>query len=309
MISGEEVMLKDSSCFKTSMGDEAGAAAKKGVITSKNKGKVYFQAWSMDVKFEGENVDRHLDVTTNNHGSVPGDTPTWPFADSQTPPTHDKCNLTTYDPSDCPEGETPHHLVADSLFHTPDRKGPLVSGVTASSNRDFYKKGLCICLEGQDKSATVSDDKIREIGLDPEQISKGKDNLRRLNKAFLDSTKQAAGRTASMFPGWSGSSPFALTRGAHGLFHQQYGNIMKAIGAGKPVPCTNTATFAEHRDTAASLCARKHGCDEEEIKRKLDEHYAQNNVDESTVLRSSDAGKSQPVDASVLGNITNNPCS
>ncbi len=83
MISGKEIMLKDSSCFKTSMGDEAGAAAKKGVITSKNKGKVYFQAWSMDVKIEGENVDRHLDVTTNNHASMPGDTPPWVFTDSQ----------------------------------------------------------------------------------------------------------------------------------------------------------------------------------------------------------------------------------
>ena len=30
------------------MGDEAGAAPKKGVVTSKNMGKVYFNAWSMD---------------------------------------------------------------------------------------------------------------------------------------------------------------------------------------------------------------------------------------------------------------------
>ena len=35
-------------------------------------GKVYFNAWSMDVKVEGENVVRHLDMTTHNHGSGPG---------------------------------------------------------------------------------------------------------------------------------------------------------------------------------------------------------------------------------------------
>ncbi len=81
-ISDKEIMLKDSSYFKTSTGDEAGCAAKKGVITSKNKGKVYFNAWSMDVKVEGKNVDRHLDLTTNNHASKPGDTPPWPFVDS-----------------------------------------------------------------------------------------------------------------------------------------------------------------------------------------------------------------------------------
>src|SRR5574340_504097 len=46
-ISGEEVMLKNKSYFKQSTGDEAGSAPKKSVITSKIKGKVYFNAWSM----------------------------------------------------------------------------------------------------------------------------------------------------------------------------------------------------------------------------------------------------------------------
>jgi Domain of unknown function (DUF4150) len=68
-IGGEEVMLKDQSYFKTSSGDEAGAATKKGLVTSTNTGKAYFVAWSMDVKFEGANVVRHLDMTTHNHGS------------------------------------------------------------------------------------------------------------------------------------------------------------------------------------------------------------------------------------------------
>lgn len=80
-ISGQEVMLKNKSCFKKSTGDEAGAAPMKGVITHKNTGKVYFTAWSMDVKVEGENVVRMLDMTTHNHASVPGNTPTWPYLD------------------------------------------------------------------------------------------------------------------------------------------------------------------------------------------------------------------------------------
>ncbi len=29
----------------------------------------------MDVKFEGENVVRHLDLTTHNHASSPGNSP------------------------------------------------------------------------------------------------------------------------------------------------------------------------------------------------------------------------------------------
>jgi hypothetical protein len=70
-IGGEQVMLKDRSSFKQSTGDEAGAAPKKGLINSKTKGKVYFLAWSMDVKVEGENVVRNLDMTTHNHACKP----------------------------------------------------------------------------------------------------------------------------------------------------------------------------------------------------------------------------------------------
>jgi hypothetical protein len=74
-VSDKEVMLKNKSFFKTSTGDEAGCAAKKNVVTSKIKGKAYFIAWSMDVKFEGENVVRHMDMTTHNHGSLPAGAP------------------------------------------------------------------------------------------------------------------------------------------------------------------------------------------------------------------------------------------
>jgi hypothetical protein len=77
-IGSQEVMLKDRSAFKTSCGDEAGSAPKKGIITSKIKGRVYFVAWSMDVKIEGENVVRNLDMTTHNHACSPanGSVPT-----------------------------------------------------------------------------------------------------------------------------------------------------------------------------------------------------------------------------------------
>jgi hypothetical protein len=80
-ISGQEVMLKNKSYFKKSTGDEAGSTPKKGVVTSKITGKVYFNAWSMDVKVEGENVVRNLDITTHNHASFPGNSPTWPYLD------------------------------------------------------------------------------------------------------------------------------------------------------------------------------------------------------------------------------------
>ncbi|HZN62451.1 MAG TPA: PAAR-like domain-containing protein [Planctomycetota bacterium] len=82
-ISGKEVSLKNKSSFKKSTGDEAGSAPKKGLISSTNKGKAYFKSWSMDVKCEGENVVRHLDMMTHNHASDAGSTPPWPFTDKQ----------------------------------------------------------------------------------------------------------------------------------------------------------------------------------------------------------------------------------
>jgi hypothetical protein len=40
-----------------------------GLVSHQIQGKVYFTSWSMDVKVEGQNVDRHLDRMTSNHGS------------------------------------------------------------------------------------------------------------------------------------------------------------------------------------------------------------------------------------------------
>lgn len=84
-ISGEEVMLKNKSYFKKSSGDEAGSAPMKGVITSTNTGTVYFTMWSMDVQAEGENVVRHMDMTTHNHASDPPNTIPWLYADGMDP--------------------------------------------------------------------------------------------------------------------------------------------------------------------------------------------------------------------------------
>ncbi|MCG3188291.1 MAG: hypothetical protein LKCHEGNO_00263 [Burkholderiaceae bacterium] len=146
-ISGKEVMLKNKSYFKKSMGDEAGCAPKKGLITSKNMGKVYFTAWSMDVKVEGENVVRMLDLTTHNHGSVPGNTATWPYIDEVANPGITKvCEgmehvmLVPKVPG-CPkkngQHQTPHHLI-------PGRCTKGKSGFN-------YDKAPCICVLGKNQ--------------------------------------------------------------------------------------------------------------------------------------------------------------
>jgi len=110
-ISGEEIMLKNKSYFKKSTGDEAGCAAKKGELSSTNTGKVYFIKWSMDVKFEGENVDRHLDMTTDNHNSPnANEAVPWPYVDTQTiSPEHPCYDSVRNEQRACnpPQGQTP----------------------------------------------------------------------------------------------------------------------------------------------------------------------------------------------------------
>ncbi len=187
-ISSKEVMLKNKSYFKKSTGDEAGSAAKKGVVTSTNKGKVYFTSWSMDVKFEGENVVRHLDMTTHNHmcSPSPPNSPPWPYLDSQAldssshpcnnsgdakkvkdncgaPPENDfsgkcckarKCMLVPYSPNKCcskgGKKMTPHHVVPKSQFKEIGEKG---KALTLDSGGTYNSnKAPCICAEGESHS-------------------------------------------------------------------------------------------------------------------------------------------------------------
>ena len=49
-------------------------------MSTRGRLKVFFGAWSMDVKIEGENAVRHLDITTGNHAS--------PMANAATPFPH-----------------------------------------------------------------------------------------------------------------------------------------------------------------------------------------------------------------------------
>ncbi|MFL6601953.1 MAG: PAAR-like domain-containing protein [Steroidobacteraceae bacterium] len=113
-ISGQEVMLKNKSYFKRSSGDEAGCAPMKGVVTHTNMGKVYFNAWSMDVKVEGENVVRNLDLTTHNHGSIPGNSLTWPYLDNMTPAQQKVCAAEKKAVDDaCPKCDTNDHAKDD----------------------------------------------------------------------------------------------------------------------------------------------------------------------------------------------------
>ena len=60
--------MKNSSNYKKSTGDEAATKSLgMGVVSHNIQGKMKHAAWSFDVKIEGANAIRHMDLTTHNH--------------------------------------------------------------------------------------------------------------------------------------------------------------------------------------------------------------------------------------------------
>lgn len=67
-VGGDEVGKKNASSYKKSTGDEAATKTLgMGVVSHNIQGKMKHAAWSFDVKVEGANAIRHMDLTTHNH--------------------------------------------------------------------------------------------------------------------------------------------------------------------------------------------------------------------------------------------------
>ncbi|SDE48121.1 protein of unknown function [Paracoccus isoporae] len=309
-IGGKPVSQENATNYSKCSGDEAGSAPKKGIITSKNRGKVYAQKWSMDVKFEGKGVVRFGDIATSNHASNAGDSPPMAVAGTANPGAiRDKCKLTEYKPNDCPEGETPHHLVGDAQFHE-QGSDKFLSGVddafktatdrdasesTSSTARAFHAQGLCICLQGMVKTSMIPDeelDQMFDLKTDSLIPAPGKMGDRRLKKSIVKKTRRNSGRTASLFPNWEGRSPYSLTLGEHGLFHEQYDNVVEAIGRdNKP---KHTITLDQSAEQASLLAMRMHGCDPAKMKKQIVKHYEDRGIPPNTRLRSGIKSGSSP---------------
>jgi hypothetical protein len=128
MIKGQEVMLKDQSFYKTSpLGDEAATnGLGAGVVTHVITGKTYFVSWSMDVQFEGQNVDRHTDMTTSNHASpmaneaAPAPNIAQPAVPQQLSLLCECCNL--YPPHS--KAQAQGNSITEEEFYGPTRTGP-----------------------------------------------------------------------------------------------------------------------------------------------------------------------------------------
>lgn len=152
-ISRKEVILKDKSYYKKCTGDEAATKSfGQGTATHTITGKVYFISWAMDVEIEGENVVRHLDMTTSNHSSpLPNEAASIPGIESMSKDVLKKCDA-TYEKyklrrhgakPGCGSGKQSHHPAMNACFEFP-RGNPTIPGYKGS-------KAPAICLEDSHK--------------------------------------------------------------------------------------------------------------------------------------------------------------
>jgi hypothetical protein len=166
-IGGQTITQKNKSYYTRTSGTEAGCAAKKGVITSTNTGKEYAEAWSSDVKADGEPVSRFTDISTNNHASPVGNAPPWPkIATADLKPGQDAdCLVGSYDDivAACSNAKPPgeaHHVVPDKAYRTGTRDQAIagISPITRTfgkqkrnigervRNAPSIGQGVCICV-------------------------------------------------------------------------------------------------------------------------------------------------------------------
>lgn len=177
-IGGDAVMLKDKSVFKTSTGNEAATKSfGMSIVTHEIQGEASFVVWSMDVKIEGENVPRHLDLMGHNEACNPTATPPWPFMASAAAGQYDpcrvdkekeqaacgtkseteacedagcqaarKCKLVPYrgpappDKKNCCDGLTGHHLIEDHWVKGLGSSFPMAQG------QGYYDAPTVCCL-------------------------------------------------------------------------------------------------------------------------------------------------------------------
>jgi hypothetical protein len=265
MISGQEVMLKDQSTFKKSTGDEAATKSLgMGVVTHALQGEASFISWSMDVKIEGANVDRHMDQMLHNEQCSPANTPPWLYLDAmdidtagpckstaknvESKCTSDsykndtsgaccnakKCMLAPYgaQPACCGD-KTKHHAVPDHCFKGPGKED-YYQGISGMS----YGKGLCICVSGDDKN---------------------------------EKRKQ------------------------HARIHRAFD---KVEDDNQP-----TWTFGTAKKRAAKACSKVTGCSAKCMEQQLSQYYGPKGVNDSTVLRADSGGNLTPPDPSGMGTV------
>jgi len=308
-ISGQEVMLKNKSYFKTSTGDEAGCAPMKGVITSCNTGKVYFSMWSMDVTVEDENVVRNLDMTTHNINSiVPSNTGPWPYVDEAATPgiteacqkdmdaekkacegVKDPCRgLTEKPPSD--KGVTRLHAkpIADRMADT-------------ANNSDCQRARRCRLSPYDKNKMTCCPGQTPHHLVEASSFGKGRGSG---NSRFKTFSNEPVAYDEGLAPCVCAEGTSSAMGGTHELMHVfQKAEAMKlpVSKAGLPTvggksPNIRVTTYKDAKESGTKAFQKvfeDSGCEEKCIKAQLDAYHNQCGINDDTKCQAVTAGPAE----------------
>ncbi len=215
-IGGKTVNIKNKSDESKTSGTEAGCAAKKGVVTSKNTGKKYFNSWSNDVKFDGEPVIRMSDLATHNHASPVGNAPPWPeiaklnvggvSCTSILAKLGMKVHAYKHADKECSSTQQSDHILQNAAFQN-SRGGAAISTVPD------YKIGdaPCVCLDDKTTRGTEHGEKTAAQGeLAKAQRASGKNpTYKEVREGNLNAMKKA--KAPAMDDGPDGKEHPAVT--------------------------------------------------------------------------------------------------
>lgn len=323
-ISGKEVMLKDKSYFRKSSGDEAGCAPKKGLVTGKIKGKVYFNAWSMNVKVEGENVVRHLDLTTHNHGSQGPNTPPMTHLASQALAHIPVCGQDAGavessctgdpEPDHCPGAlGTPveagqKNWVRDQLGRPKPKRIPATDPSAAAAMAGHA------LAPPVDDSATVLAAGLAEKDADASPCAKAmRCRLRPFNATPMDGKSGCCpGQTPHHIPpknllngtvkGYDDSSALCVCLegmtqhvGSHGKNHRAIDYLAERAKTAGKIDAKNQCSLDAYNDLCAAAVGAQCGCKADCIKAQLDSSFTQEQRDTKITHKSSHS--KQPIAA------------
>lgn len=292
-IGGDEVMLKDQSTFKQSSGDEAATKSLgMGVVSHQIQGEVNFAAWSMDVKFEGQNVPRHMDLTLHNEMCIPANTPTWPYLDSAAFAGSGPCKDVAKDVDDnC----TKHIAV------TGTGKVDRTASMQAMCDDKDCKKALKCVLSPKSPSNCCPQPQPEPPKATPHHIVpdsqfnfKGAGRLELASEGQYDYDKAPC----ICVPGTSHST------GLHGKIHTETNNLTVNHPSvvddvvGKTISSDARWKVREAESVGAQAVAKKTKCDEACIKSQTRRGHSKMGIKRNDEIRPSTAGRvTRPPDA------------
>jgi hypothetical protein len=310
-ITDAEVMLKNKSYFKTSSGDEAGSAPMKGVISSVNTGKVYFNAWSMDVIIEGENAVRHLDLTTHNHASFVGNSPPFPYVDAMAMAEGGACHNDVNQEKKACEDCTPHKKggrdPCDSLAPKPSVRGE-GSKIAPVADKMADDAALDECLSArkcilQPYKRKTDGEGGKAIGCCPSQTGHHLVEKASFFEGGVQlgtfSSKGLEKYDEDMAPCVCAEGTSYNRGGTHELMHVfQKAQNEKAPGGTLPLgrgskEFPHVTTYGQAKESAANAHSKvfpASGCDPECIKAQLDAYHNQCGIKDSTKIKAVSEG-------------------